>query len=74
MPKYSYDGPVMLHDTIVERRWVSETQAPSKAKARSNLTYQYKKKNGYEPFSAISLPGEINVEHDESQMVLDIEI
>lgn len=72
MPKYLYSGPVMLYDQIIDAKWQSSTIAMSIAKARSNLTYQYKKKYGYEPFAAITLPGDIKIERVETQMKLDI--
>lgn len=72
MPKYSYDGPVMLYDQIIDDKWQSSTIATSVAKARSNLTYQYKKKHGYEPNAAITLPGYIGVKQSETQIELDI--
>ena len=41
---YSYDGPVMEFDNCVANRWIASTRAVSEKKARSNLTYQFKKK------------------------------
>lgn len=45
MNMYSYDGPVMEFDNCVANRWIASTRAVSEKKARSNLTYQFKKKN-----------------------------
>lgn len=59
MFEYSYDGPVMEFDRIVANRWTSKTMAPSEAKARSNLAYQYKKQFGKTPDTKITLPGKI---------------
>lgn len=59
MNKYSYDGPVMEFDRCVANRWKASTYAVSEKKARSNLTYQYKKKNNKLPNTMITLPGQI---------------
>lgn len=59
MNKYSYDGPVMEFDRCVANRWQGETMALSESKARSNLAYQYKKKNNRIPAVKVTLPGKI---------------
>lgn len=59
MNKYAYSGPVMNFDRCIDDRWKGETMAISEKKARSNLTFQYKKQNGYEAGANIKLPGEI---------------
>lgn len=59
MNRYMYDGPVVAFDKCIEHRWKGETTAISERKAKSNLTYQYKKKNNMMPNMKISLPGEI---------------
>lgn len=61
--KYSYDGPVLEFDTCVADHWRGETMAPSEKKARSNLAYQYKKKNNRIASVKVTLPGEIKMEH-----------
>ena len=43
MPRYIYKGPVMEFNTLLADIWEGETVAPSEKKARSNLTYQFKK-------------------------------
>jgi len=58
MTRYSYNGPVAKFGKTVES-WKGETMAPSIAKARSNLIFQYKKAAGLAPNTAISLPGKI---------------
>ena len=55
MPKYIYDGPVKEFDKLISEHWKGETIAPSEAKARSNLAYQYKRDHGYIPNAKISL-------------------
>lgn len=57
--EYVYDGPVMLFDKCVAHRWTERTYAPSINKARSNLTYRYKKNNGLAQNAKIILPGKI---------------
>ena len=59
MKQYSYDGPVMEFDTCVAHNWKASTYAVSEKKAKSNLAYQYKKKNNKVPNSKISLPGSL---------------
>jgi hypothetical protein len=59
MKLYSYDGPVMEFDRCVANRWKASTYAVSEKKARSNLTYQYKKRNNKLPNTMITLPGKI---------------
>lgn len=61
MTRYSYDGPVMEFDRIVQERYRAETLAVSKNKALSNLAYRWKKENGRLPGSRIILPGRIEV-------------
>lgn len=59
MNKYTYKGPVMKLDMCVANDWEASTYAPSEKKARSNLAYQFKKKNNLIPSVKITLPGEI---------------
>ena len=59
MPKYTYNGPVYEFDKLVTDRWYGETFAPSEARARTNLAYQFKKQNNRSPRTKISVPGEL---------------
>ena len=59
--KYLYEGPVLEFDRVVAQHWSSTTYAPSEKRARSNLTYQYKKQNSKLPNTRIDLPGEIKL-------------
>lgn len=59
MNQYLYDGPVMEFGTCVSNRWQGITYAVSERKARSNLVYQFKKKNNRVPGAKITLPGEV---------------
>ena len=59
--KYSYNGPVMEFDKLVANYWKGETMASSKAKAKSNLAYQYKKQNNRSTRAKVTLPGEIEM-------------
>lgn len=59
MDHYKYEGPVMEFDNCVSNRWTASTYAPSEKKARSNLTYQYKKQNNKAASTRITLPGKI---------------
>ncbi|MBR5780390.1 MAG: hypothetical protein IKY27_00205 [Bacteroidales bacterium] len=57
--KYIYDGPVMEFDKLVAEHWKGETMATSERKAKSNLAYQFKKKNNKIASVKVTLPGKI---------------
>lgn len=59
MPMYSYDGPVMKFNICVDNHWKGQTAAPSEAKAKSNLAFQYKKQNNMTPNTRVTLPGKL---------------
>lgn len=59
MKKYSYDGPVEEFGRCITQRWTGTTWAPSEKKARSNLTFQFKKEFDKVPGSRINLPGKL---------------
>lgn len=59
MTQFSYDGPVMEFDRCISDRWKGTTYAVSEKKARSNLEYQFKKKNNRIASARISLPGKL---------------
>lgn len=59
--KYIYDGPVLEFDVCVADHWKGETMAPTEKKAKSNLAYQYKKKNNRIASVKVSLPGEVKM-------------
>lgn len=59
MNLYTYDGPVLEFNRIVANRWQAETHAVSEAKARTNLSFQFKRNTGRAPQSKITLPGKI---------------
>ena len=61
MNLYSYDGPVMEFDICVNSHWKGSTYAPSESKARSNLTYQYKKEKHKSPATKIRLTGKLKI-------------
>lgn len=61
MELYSYDGPVMEFERVVATRWTGTTYAVSLSKARSNLTYQFKKQYNKVASTKITLPGKIMV-------------
>lgn len=60
--KYSYDGPVMEFNRCVADHWKGETMAISAKKAKSNLIYQYKKKNGRIVGTKVTLPAKVKME------------
>ena len=59
--KYMYDGPVLVFHTLVADRWKGETRALNARKARSNLSYQFKKQNNRMPGVKVTLPGEVKM-------------
>lgn len=61
MPRYLYKGPVMEFNTLLIDRWEGETVAPSEKKARSNLTYQFKRGNNRIAGTRITLPGKLKM-------------
>ena len=61
MHQYKYDGPVMSFEDCVANRWQGSTYAVSEKKARSNLIYQFKKKNNRIPGAKITLPGKLMI-------------
>ena len=61
MNLYLYDGPVMEFNNCVANRWTASTRRSLKRRTRSNLTYQFKKKNNRLPGTKIILPGKISL-------------
>lgn len=61
MNRYEYSGPVLLFERCIQSHWSGCTYAVSEKKARSNLVYQFKKRNGYTAATKISLPGKLNL-------------
>lgn len=61
MPKYIYDGPVKEFDKMISEHWKGETIAPSEARARSNLAYQFKKEKHRTPNSKIKITGKLTL-------------
>ncbi len=62
MTLYSYNGPVLEFERIVDNHWQAQTYACSEAKARANLAYQFTKETGRVPRCKITLPGKIIAE------------
>lgn len=65
MRLYSYEGPVMEFEKIVDNRWIGQTVAPTEARARTNLAFQFKRETGRAPRTKITLPGKIVVEGED---------
>ncbi len=59
MDEYIYEGPVVEFEECIVDKWKASTMANSEKKARSNLTYQFKKKHNRLPGAKIFLPGKI---------------
>lgn len=62
MNRYSYSGPVEEFGRCIAHNWTATTYAISEKKARSNFTYQFKKKFNKTPGTKIALPGKITCE------------
>lgn len=56
---YYYDGCVTSFGKVCTQNWYAETYAVSAKKAKSNLTYRYKKEMNLEPTCKIELPDKI---------------
>jgi len=59
MRRYVYEGPVLLFGICIVNCWKGETMAVSESKARSNLTYQFKRQHNRVAGSKFELPGKI---------------
>lgn len=60
MPKYLYDGPVMVFGKFVGN-WRGETFAHSEDKAKSNLAFQFRKQNNRASNTVVEFPNELKV-------------
>lgn len=58
---YEYTGPVVEFGRCIADNWRASTKAPSEAKARNNLMYQFKTKNNRLASAKIVLPGKLKV-------------
>ena len=65
MALYSYDGPVLEFERIVDNHWKGQTYAKSEKQARNNLAYQFKQQTGRVARSRISIPGKILIKREE---------
>lgn len=59
MPRYSYKGGVKVFDDLVAEHWEAETIAPSAARAKSNISYQFKKQMGLNSNVKVTLEGKV---------------
>lgn len=59
MAKYRYTGPVTSFGRVISEQWHGETTANTKAKAKSNLIFQFKKYAGVLPNAKIELVGDV---------------
>ena len=57
--RYRYSGPVYEFDKLLVSKWEAETIAPTAAKARSNMIFQFKKQNNRTAATRITLTGDI---------------
>ena len=63
--RYIFKGHVVHQfGTMLDRNWKGETFAPSMAKAKSNLNYQWKKQNNYPRETKVILEGHFTSEMD----------
>lgn len=61
MKQYSYKGPVLEFDKIIANNWEGTTRAVSPSKAKSNLTFRFKKQYNRTTNTKITLPGKLIV-------------
>ena len=59
--RYIYDGPVYEFNNLIAEHWRGETVAPTAQKAKSNLTYQFKRQTNRVVGSKIKLTGEVKM-------------
>ena len=60
--RYLYKGPVLEFDRCITPMWTAETSATSKAKAKSNLAYRFKRDNNKIKTAKITLdPSKLTV-------------
>ena len=57
--QYSYNGPVVVFGRCVEDHYKASTYATSEAKARSNISFQYKRDVGKVASTKVELPGKL---------------
>jgi hypothetical protein len=65
MKRYLYSGPVLEFERVIANKWEASTCAQSPSKARSNLTFRFKKEHNKATNSKISLPGKLIVVEEE---------
>ena len=70
---YKYSGAVKRFGLVVHSHWKGYTYAVSEAKARSNLTYRFKKEYGLLPNTKITLPGRVELQVQEEPVHNDSE-
>jgi hypothetical protein len=51
----------MVFGRCVENKWHGETIASTEKKAKSNLTYQWKKRNNKVAGTKVTLPGKVQI-------------
>lgn len=56
MERYIYEGPVLGLTRVISEKWRGETYAVSEKKAKSNLTFQFKRQNGLVSTTKIFFP------------------
>lgn len=62
---YTYEGPVYEFENCINPQWSGSTYADSEFKARSNLSYQYKKQHKRSVSCKLRLPGKLTAHHPE---------
>lgn len=59
MHLYLYNGPVMAFDKVISCSWQASTYASTPQKAKSNLSYRFKKEHNLIPNAKIKLPNKV---------------
>lgn len=56
LKKYEYSGPVFKFDKLFSNNWKGSTYASSRERAKSNLSFQFKKEHNLTTNTKITLP------------------
>lgn len=59
MKTYTYNGPVMGLNGVLDHRWRGETYAGTEKKAKNNLAHQYRKEHDLADNYKIILPAKL---------------
>lgn len=64
MSRFTYEGAVLVFGALKELRWKASTVAPSEAKAKANLKYQFRRQHNYAQNTPIELCNRLRMIND----------